>query len=238
MLRPEVAFNPCNIYLVASNQDDEILHNYQRYWIIEAIHYTHRKAIEELFTDYNPILTNQIRKWVIFTDWLELLLIKYLPLCKAFYYSLSLILENKGIISSIYSIIDIVFTEQLGYNHAEDFSRRLHLIYSDKKTVLLIHIVQKKRQKATLLYDKYNQLLAMPRLFYQHINYMDIIHNIYFRFKHAAIELTLYYNKNYLGCVQGYKSPFYYKKEVVIRAFNTRVIALFYYILLLSVYAA
>ena len=52
-----------------------------------------------------------MRKQVIFINWLELLLIKYLPLCKIPYYSLSPIIENKGTISDIYNIIDIVFTK-------------------------------------------------------------------------------------------------------------------------------
>ena len=59
-------------------------------------------------------------------------------------------------ISGIYSIINIVFTEQLGYNYTKDFSKQLYLVYNNQKTVLLIYIVQKERQKAILLYNKYN----------------------------------------------------------------------------------
>jgi hypothetical protein len=53
MLRSEVALDLYDIYLATGNQDDEILHSCQRYWIAEAIRYTHREAVEELFTDYN-----------------------------------------------------------------------------------------------------------------------------------------------------------------------------------------
>ena len=139
-------------------------------------------------------------------------------------------------ISGIYSIINIVFTEQLGYNYTKDFSKQLYLVYNNQKTVLLIYIVQKERQKAILLYNKYNQLLAIPKLFHQYINYMDIIYNIYSRSEHTIIESILYHNKNYLSCIQSHKSPFHYKEEVATQAFNTRVIALFYYLLLLSVH--
>jgi hypothetical protein len=57
MLRPEVALDPCDIYLATGNQNDEILHSCQRYWIAEAIRYTHHEAVGELFTDYYPTTT-------------------------------------------------------------------------------------------------------------------------------------------------------------------------------------
>jgi hypothetical protein len=41
MLRPEIALDPCDIYLAAGNQNDEILQGCQRYWIAEAIRYVH-----------------------------------------------------------------------------------------------------------------------------------------------------------------------------------------------------
>ena len=107
-----------------------------------------------------------MRKQVVLTDWLELPLIERLPPCKTPHYGLGPILENEGIISGTYSVIDIVFTKQLGYNRVEDFSGQLHLVYGDQKTVSLIHIVQKEWQEATLLYNKYDWLLAMPRLFH------------------------------------------------------------------------
>jgi hypothetical protein len=52
------------------------------------------------------------------------------------------------------------------------------------------------------------------------------------------MESTLYHNKNYLGCVQGHKSPFHHKEEVATRAFDARVIALFYRLLPPGVRAA
>jgi hypothetical protein len=58
MLRPGIALDPCDIYLAAGNREDEILHGRQRYWIAEAIRYTHREAVEELFTDRSPTGTS------------------------------------------------------------------------------------------------------------------------------------------------------------------------------------
>ena len=218
--------------------DDEILHGCQQYWIAEAIHYTHCEAVEELFTDHNPATTGQMRKWVVLTDWPELPSVECLPPRKTPHYGLGPILENEGTISGTYSIIDIVFTEQLGYNHAKDFGGQLHLVYGDQKMVSLIFTVQKERQEATLPYDKYDWLLAVPGLFHWHTNYMDMIHNMYSGSEHAVVELTLYHNKNYLGCIQGHKSPFHHKEEVATRAFDARVTALFYCLLLPGVHSA
>jgi hypothetical protein len=131
MLHPKVALDPCDIYLATGNQDDEILHGCQRYWIAEAIRYTHREAVEELFTNHNPTATGQMRKQVVLTDWPELPSIERLPPRKTPHYGLGPILENEGTISGTYSVIDIVFTEQLGYNRAEDFGGQLHLVYGD-----------------------------------------------------------------------------------------------------------
>jgi len=65
-----------------------------------------------------------------------------------------------------------------------------------------------------------------------------MIYDIYSGSEHAAVESTLYHNKNYLGCVQGHKSPFHHKEEVATRAFDARVTALFYHLLPTSVRAA
>ena len=238
MLRPEVALDPCDIYLAAGNQDDDVLHNCQRYWIAEAIRYTHREAVEELFAEHNTTITGQIRKGVTLTDWPELPSINRLPPRKTPHYGLGPILENEGTISGTYSVIDTIFSEQLRWNRPEHFDGRLQLVYGDQKTVSLIRAVQKERQEATLAYDKYSWLLAVPGLFHWRTNYIDMIHDTYSGSEHAATESTLYHNKNYLGCVQGHNSPFHHKEEVATRAFDARVTALFYCTLPPGVHAA
>src|SRR5436309_7422970 len=70
ILCTKVALDSCDIYLAAGNQDDEILYSCQYYWIAEAIRYTHREAVEELFADSSPTTTSQMRKQVVLTDWL------------------------------------------------------------------------------------------------------------------------------------------------------------------------
>src|SRR5438034_3622898 len=65
-----------------------------------------------------------------------------------------------------------------------------------------------------------------------------MIHNIYFRSEHVMTELILYHNKNYLSCMQNYKSSFYHKKKIVTCAFDARIMTLFYHLLLSSMHAA
>jgi hypothetical protein len=238
MLHPEVTLNPCDITLAAGNREDEVLHACHHYWIAEAIRYTHRAAVEKLFGDHNPIITGGMRRRTILTGWPELPTVERLPPRKTPHYGLGPILENEGTISGTYSVIDTVFTEQLGYNPEKDLDRRLHLVYGDQKTVSLIHAVQRERREATLWFDQYRWLLAIPGLFHWRTNYMDMIHDTYSGSEHSAIESTLYHNKNYLGCIQGHKSPFHHKEEVATRAFDARVTALFYGLLPASVPAS
>ena len=53
MLRPVIALDPCDIY---------------RHCIAEAIRYTYREAVEELFTDRSPTGTGQIRRQAVLID--------------------------------------------------------------------------------------------------------------------------------------------------------------------------
>lgn len=76
MLRPETPLTPCDIYLAPGNQDDEILRGCQRFWIAETIRYTHREAVEELFTDHN---LEQARKRIMLTNWPEIPSVERLP---------------------------------------------------------------------------------------------------------------------------------------------------------------
>ena len=134
ILHPKVFLDPDDIYSAAGNQDDEIVHACQRYWIAEAIRYTHRDAVEKLFND----------DCAAETAWPELPTIDRLAPRRTPHYGLGPILENEGTISGTYSVIDVVFMEQLGYDSKKDFDGRLQLVYGDQKTVSLIHAVQKK----------------------------------------------------------------------------------------------
>ena len=60
-----------------------------------------------------------------------------------------------------------------------------------------------------------------------------MIYNIYSRLS-GCINL-LNYSKFYLGIYQGYKTPFYYKKEVAIKSFNTQITVFFLTFLSLNI---
>jgi hypothetical protein len=147
---------------------------------------------------------------------------------KTNHYNLGPILENEGTIDGTYKVIDNVFLEQLGYHQSDDFANILHLIYGDQKTVSLIQAVQKERRGSMLSYDNYDWILPIPGLFHWRMNYMDMIHGLYSGLESDSISSTLHHNKNFMGCVQGHKSPFHHKEEVAIHAFNARVTALYY----------
>jgi hypothetical protein len=228
MLRPMVALQPWDIFQAAGNTEDEILHACQRYWIAEAIRYTHCAAVEKLFGDID---SNEAAWHVQLTNWPEIPTVERLSPRKTPHHAFGPILENEGTISGTYGVIDAVFREQLGDDRERDIDGLLQLVYGDQKTVSLIHAVQREQEQATLPYDQYKWLLAVPGLFHWRTNYMDMIHAKYSGFEHAAVESTLYHNKNHLGCVQGHQSPFHHKEEVATRAFDARVTALFYRLL-------
>lgn len=227
MLHPRVPLDPCDILQAAGNEDDTILHACQRHWIAEAIRYTHRTAVEKLFSD-DSTATEEPGN---LPDWPELPTIERLSPRKTPHYALSPILENEGTIAGTYNVIDAIFTGQLKYDCEKDFDGTLIPVYGDQKTFSLLRTIQKERQEAALQYDRFNWFLPVPGLFHWRTNYMDMIHETYSGPEYAAVESTLHHNKNHLGCVQGHKSPFHHKEEVTTRAFDARATALFYRLL-------
>jgi hypothetical protein len=78
------------------------------------------------------------------------------------------------------------------------FDELLYLVYGDQKTISLIQTAQRERAEATLCYDKLNWMLPIPGL------HIPVANEIYSGSEYcAALESTIYHNKNYLGCVQG-----------------------------------
>ena len=70
MLHLDVKLTSLDIWNANGNKEDEILYNCQRYWIAEAIRYTHRTAVESVFDRDNSML------------WPELPSVKRLPCTK------------------------------------------------------------------------------------------------------------------------------------------------------------
>ena len=218
MLHSHHALDVNDIVFMAGNVDDEIHHQTQRYWIAEAIRYTHRAAIHDVFTDE-------------LVEWPQFPRIECLSPRKTKHYSLGPILANEGTVDGTYEVIDNIFTEQLAFDPSSDFEDSLYPVYGDQKTISLIQTVQKERQGSTLSYDKYDWILPIPGLFHWRTNYIDMIHDLYSGLESAPVGSTLYHNKNFMGMVQGHKSPFHHKEEVAMHAFNARVTALYYQLL-------
>ena len=88
MFHPEVTLSPHDIYMAPGNQDDEIFHQCQRHWIAEAIRYTHREAVEKLFTAEACVKPGQMKPRAHLIDWPEFPAVKRLPVQRRVDYSL------------------------------------------------------------------------------------------------------------------------------------------------------
>ena len=232
MLHPEIPLRPRDIYDAPGPDDqDGVIRQCQIHLIAEAIRETHREAVEALFIDQHPSNTGPMKPRTEMVDWPEFPAIERLPPRKTPNYGLGPITENEGTIDGTYAVIRNIFVNQLGYNPDIDFDGPLRLAYGDQKTVSLIQVVKKEQAEATLPYDRCKWMLPIPGLFHWRTNFMDMIHELYSGTEVAADETTLHHNKNFLGCVQGHKSPFHHKEEVATRAFDARVTAKFYILL-------
>lgn len=235
MFHPEVTLSPHDIYMAPGNQDDEIFHQCQRHWIAEAIRYTHREAVEKLFTAEACVKPGQMKPRAHLIDWPEFPAVKRLQAQKTIHYSLGPMLYNEGTTEGTYKVIQNVFLEQLGDDDDTDLDGLLQLVYGDQKTVSLLRAVKKERAEASRLFDRFSWILPIPGLFHWRMNYLDMIFELYAGTDHPTVESTIHHNKVCLGCVQGHKSPFHHKEEVATRSFDARVTAMFYQFVPLTV---
>lgn len=230
MFRPEIPLTVDDVYLAAGNDTKDINQDCQRFWIAEAIRYIHREAVESIFA------TNQSSTSKISTDgspplrYPEFPLVERLTPRKTPHFGLGPILENEGTIQGTYQVIDKIFTGQLRLDPAVNFNSHLYLVYGDQKTVSLIQSVKRERQYCGNIYGQYRWLLPIPGLFHWRTNFIDMIYDVYggSEPRLASIETTLLHNQQYMGYVQGHKSPFHHKEEVATRAFDARITAMFY----------
>jgi hypothetical protein len=220
MFHPERELTPFDIFCAPGNKNDDVHSQCQRYWILEALRYTHCEAINALYkTGDHPEV------------WPQFPTVQRLSRRKTPHYGLGPILENESTISGTYKVIDNLFIKQLGLNPVQDFDGPLYLVYGDQKTVSLVRTVQKERQEAALPYDKLNWLLAIPGLFHWRTNFIDMVHELYGGFNYPTMGSTLYNNQTYLGRPHVQSSPFHQKEETALRAFDARVTAMFYQLL-------
>lgn len=220
MLRLDVPLHQHDVYIAAGNQADEIAIQCQKFWIAEAIRYTHQQAVESMFAEGHRAST----KYPTFPS------VERLSPRKTPNFGLGPILENEGTIEGTFQVIDKIFLQQLGLDAANHFNQRLQLVYGDQKTVSLIGSVKRERKHSRNVYGRYDWLLPVPGLFHWRTNFMDMIYDVYSgsESSFATIETTLLHNERYMGCDRGHKSPFHHKEEVATRAFNARITAMFY----------
>lgn len=199
--------------------DDLISCQIQRHWIAEAIRYAYPDLIDELFKDCPE-------KWPQFP------VVERLAPHTTEHYGLGPILANEGTIDGTYDVIDTIFRAQFGADtseHSTEFNRRLQLVYGDQKTVSLIQSVQEESDEASLPYHRLGWIIPVPGLFHLRMNFIDMIHDLYSGGGDNAIcTSTLTQNATALGCIRGSQTPFHYKQQLALRAFDARVTAFFH----------
>lgn len=218
MCNLSIELQPFDVLCADGNANDAILYQQQQYWITEAIRYCYPEAVNHIFEKLPNIqpqfpTINRIKPHI------------------TAHRSLGPILENEGTTDGTYAVLDEVMLHQLKLDRSAAFNGSLYLVYGDQKTVSLILSVKNERHDATQEYDKYSSVLPIPGLFHWRMNLMDMIHDLYTGSEFAGTGSTLHHNRNVLGVVQGHKSPFHHKEEVAQRAFDARILGLFYALL-------
>jgi len=226
MFRPEIPLSTKDVYDAPGTQTNDISTQCQRFWIAEAIRYTHKTAVDAIFAG-NPSAVSYPQ-----FPTLERLQPRRTP-----NFGLGPILENEGTIKGTYQVIDKILLHQLGLDPADiGFKERLYLVYGDQKTVSLIGSVKRERKDSRNNYGRYQWLLPIPGLFHWRTNFMDMIYDVHGGYggsggsetSYPTVKTSLLHNQNYMGYVQGHKSPFHHKEEVATRAFDARIMGMFY----------
>lgn len=224
MLHPDVRLTPRQISRAGVNTEDDILQDCQRHWIAEALRYTHKAAVDSVF-DKNESdgLTGPT------VHWPDMPVVERIPLERTEAYTISPILENEGTISGTIKVIDDIFKQQLEVKPDDfDGSDVLRLAFGDQKTMSLVRTVQKERNEEQGTYETYNWLLPIPGLFHWLLNFVSMLSELYSGPEASGDPSSLHHSKTMLGCIQGHKSPFHHKEEVITRAFDARITACFY----------
>jgi hypothetical protein len=145
MFRPEIPLSTKDVYDAPGTQIDDISIQCQRFWIAEAIRYTHKTAVDTIFASEPSTVSYPQFPTV------ERLKSRITP-----NFGLGPILENEGTIQGTYQVIDKIFLHQLGLDPADiDFKDRLFPIYGDQKTVSLIGSVKRERKDSRNNYGRY-----------------------------------------------------------------------------------
>lgn len=217
MIRPYIQLTPKDIYFAVGNHPDQISVQIQHHWIAEAIQYAYPELISQVFQNHPEI-------------WPQFPVVDQLAAHKTEHYGLRPILANEGTIDGTYDVIRTIFEKQFGVDSSHtSFNNKLQLVYGDQKTIGLIQSVQRESTKNTHPYDQFRWIVPVPGLFHWHMNFIDMIYDIHIGDEdNLTCPSTLTQNANALGCVQGIKTPFHYKEQLALRAFDGRVTAFFH----------
>lgn len=219
MLDQRVLLSEEHIFQAPINdQTNDIYIACQQYWIAKAIRYVHREAVKSVFRESG--------KQELYPQFPaeERLQHRRTP-----HVGLGPLMENEGTIQGTYRVIEKVFQEQLGLQEASDFEQRLLLVYGDQKTVGLVNSVQVERRYSRDSYGRFQWILPIPGLFHWRTNFIGLMFDTYSGNSHFTKRTTLSHNANFLGCKQGFKSTFHRQEEVITKAFDARVSAMFYF---------
>lgn len=223
MFHPDVPLTVDDVYDAPGNRFDKTSIQCQRYWVAEAIRYTHTGAVDSIFSTLSSSHRSQPVEYPQFPS------VERLDRRKTPHFGLGPILENEGTLRGTISVIDKIFQSQLGLQAPVDFTGNIYLAYGDQKTVSLINSVKRDRKDSRNSYDQYRWLLPIPGLFHWRMNFIDMIYDVYSGpDKGWAPLTTLRHNQLYMGYVQGHKTPFHHKEELATRSFEARITAMFY----------
>lgn len=215
MFRPYVTLTEDDVLLAEGLKDDKTLHDLQRYWIFEAIRYCHRDAVDFLFAE-NPSCRPTFPT------------IERLEPQTTTHRSLGPILENEGTLDGTLAVLNEVLFKHLNLKEGSDFNDLLYLIYGDQKTVSLVLGIKHERREAGEPHAQYSSVIPIPGLFHWRMNFIDMVHDLYSGEECPSNGSTLQHNKHTLNYKMGNKSPFHFKEEVALRAFEARVVGIFY----------
>lgn len=218
---PKVKLQSPHIVLNDGNRENETMFQRQNHWIAEAIRYVHGTAIDAIFQKNNDSQH----------QYPEFPVIDRLPPQQTVHHDLGPILQNEGTVKGTYGVLHDIFKAQFKLNDQTHpfWTNKIQLIYGDQKTVSLIQTVQKERINSIQPYDRFAWLLAIPGLFHWRTNFIEMIYAVFSQTGgDTSIGTTLSHNMCFLNYKYGHNSPFHHKEEAALKAFDARVLAIFY----------
>ena len=137
MLSPEIKLDVDDIYAAPGFSRDLKCRQTQRFWVAEALRFTHKGAVDAIFAkDASSSCSHSPYPTFAFDNCLH-------PR-KTPHFGLRPMLKNEGTVSGTYEVIDNIFISQFDLESGDaGFRERIQLVYGDQKTVSLIGSVKR-----------------------------------------------------------------------------------------------